>query len=154
MKRVYSVISAFCCGCINQFHAFINIDKRRVILAFVIGAISICATNTAIAQTSAQPAKSASAYEPAKAGTYQLIFNNSKGNSDVKLDDHELRVIEKLRQDNEVVYAHATYSDAIRVKILPRSVINSPSFKPLPLKYFKDEQPYEDYAHIRYIELQ
>lgn len=152
MKRVYSVINALCCGCTNWFNAFSIIVSRRVILAFVIGSM-LAIANTASAQTTEQ-AKPASSYQPAKAGTYQLIFNNSNGNSDVKLDDIELRTIEKLRQDNEIVYAHATYSDAIRVKILPRNVINKADFKPVPLKYFKDEHPYEEYAHIRYIDFQ
>jgi len=91
---------------------------------------------------------------PAKAGTYQLIFNSRREDKEIKLTQQELIVIEKLRKENEVVYAAATYSDDIRVKILPRTVINSSGFTPAPLKYFKEEQSYNEYSQIRYIELQ
>jgi len=91
---------------------------------------------------------------PAQAGTYQLIFNNRREDKDIKLSPQELTVIEKLRKDSEVVYARASYSDEIRVKILPRNTINNPKFSPPPLKYYKDEHSYEEYSQIRYVEFE
>jgi len=151
MKRVYPVIkSLLCCGYEINFHSFIY-DKGRVLLAFIICAML---TGTIIPVQAQTPAKSTAEYQPAKQGTYQLIFNNRNQDKEIILDAHELLVIEKLRKDNEVVYAAATYSDDIRVKILPRNVINRADFKPVPLKYYKDEESYEEYHNIRYIELQ
>lgn len=151
MKRVYPVInSLLCSGYEINFHSFIY-GKGRVLLAFIICAMFTGTVVPAYAQTTV---KSTAEYQPAKQGTYQLIFNNRNQDKEIVLDAHELLVIEKLRKDNEVVYAAATYSDDIRVKILPRNAINSPGFKPVPLKYYKDEESYEEYHNIRYIELQ
>jgi hypothetical protein len=156
MKSFYAVINrAFCCGYTNVFNLLFDIDKRRVLLAFVICGILIGGPGSATAQTTGTPAsKPVSQYEPAKAGTYQLIFSTREAKPTIVPDDFELRAIEKLRKDDEIVYAHSTYSDAVKVRIMPRNYINNPAFKPLPLYYFKDEHPYEEYAHIRYVELQ
>ena len=44
--------------------------------------------------------------------------------------------------------------DDIKIKILPRSVVNSANFTPVPLKYYKEEHSYEDYSQIRYIDFE
>lgn len=90
---------------------------------------------------------------PAKEGTYQLIFNTRGYESSVKLTPYQLTVIENLRQENEVVYAHSTRTDDVKVKILPRNVINAPDFKPLSLYYYKNEATYEENHNIRYVDL-
>ena len=106
---------------------------------------------TAQAQTTTKQNGPATA--PAREGTYQLIFNSREVDKDIQLSPHELQAIEALRKDNEVVYAFTTYSDDIRVKILPRNAISAKDFKAAEKKYYKVEHPYEEYANIRYVEL-
>lgn len=98
--------------------------------------------------------KGITASVPAAEGTYQLIFNRKSEDKEIKLSQGELISIENLRKENEIVYARATYSDDIRVRILPRSTISSKGFSPVPLKYFKEEHSYEEYSHIKYVDLQ
>jgi len=143
-------------GCEINFHLFIKKDTRRVLLAFFIAFALLTLTIPANAQGSnlIEKPKAGSVYQPAKVGTYQLIFNTRRGDADVKLSEQELMLIEKLRKDNEIVYARASYSDLICLKILPRKVITQADFKPVPLKYFKEENNYEEYSQIRYIEFE
>lgn len=60
-------------------------------------------------------------------GTYQFIVTNSK--SDVTFSEEILSEVEKNRLDNEVKFLQL--GDQVKVKILPRSEINSPSFVPI-----------------------
>jgi hypothetical protein len=108
---------------------------------------SLNAQTAALKQTSVADVSAA-------AGTYQLIFNSRTQDKEVKLSAYELGLIEKLRKDTEVVYARAAYSDDLRVKILPRNVISRADFKAVPLKYYKDENSYEEYSQIRYVEFE
>ncbi len=155
MKSIYAVINrAFCCGYTTPFNLLVSYNnKRRVLLAFVICGMVAGIGNIAHAQQTGQ-AKLATEFAPAKEGTYQLIFSTREAKPNIKLNEFELQAIERLRKDDEIVYAQTTYSDAIKVRIMPRNFINNPAFKPLPLYYFKDEHPYEEYARARYVELQ
>lgn len=110
---------------------------------------------TAAAQTahSKETNQNSAISAPAAEGTYQLIFNSPNDDKDIALNARELQAIEKLRQDNEVVYAMTPYSDDIRIKILPRNTINSKGFSAVSRKYYKTEHPYEEWANIRYVEL-
>lgn len=157
MNKIYSVSTdMFRKSCEISSQQIIGKDKGRVILVLFIVSMLLGAAIPTQAQTAnkQETTKSSPGYLSAKEGTYQLIFNSRRHDKEIVLDAHELMVIEKLRKDNEVVYAAATYSDDIRVKILPRSVVNSPSFKPVPKKYYKEEEDYEEYHNIRYIALQ
>lgn len=153
MKRVYSVIKALlCCGCQIPFHSFINKNNRRVVLAFIIGGLLSGAANSSQAQTA--NTKQTATMQSAQPGTYQFILNSRKGEVNVSLTPYELERIEQLRKDNEVVCAQATNRDGVRVKILPRNVINAPGFKPVPLYYYKDEEKYEEFHNFRYVDLE
>ena len=153
MKRIYTVInSVFSFGCNFNFQSFIAKGTGRVLLAFFIAGMLLGATAPVSAQTA--NAKETAANVPAAAGTYQLIFNSKTQEVDVKLSAYELALIEKLRKENEIVYARASYSDDLRVLILPRSVITRASFKPAPLKFYKDEHNYEEWGHITYVEFE
>ena len=151
MNKNYTVInSLFSCGCEFNFHSFSKKNIGRVVLAFFIGGMLL--TSPLNAQTAAQ--KQTSITASAATGTYQLIFNSRTQDKEVKLSAYELGLIEKLRKDTEVVYARAAYSDDLRVKILPRNVISRADFKAVPLKYYKDENSYEEYSQIRYVEFE
>ncbi len=110
---------------------------------------------TATAQTahSKETTNGSAITASAAEGTYQLIFNSRDDDKDITLNAHELQAIEKLRQDNEVVYAMTPYSDDIRIKILPRNAISGKGFTAASKKYYKVEHPYEEWANIRYVEL-
>ena len=154
MKKNYTVTkSQFCCGCEINFHSFIKKDTGRVLLAFFIAGLLMSKANTSHAQTLNAKETSIS-WEPAKPGTYQFILNSRKGDREIILSTQQLILIEKLRKDDEVVCAMSPYSDDLHIKILPRNVINSPNFKPVSLKYYKDEESYEEYHNFRYVELQ
>jgi hypothetical protein len=134
-------------------HPHVTTPKVSVIALLFFFLVGIATSGTA--QTANTSTTKTNATEvQAKAGTYQLIFNNRREDKDIQLNAYQLATVEKLRKDNETVYARASYSDDIRVKILPRNVINQGSFKPQPLKYFKDEHPYEEYSQIRYVEFE
>ena len=157
MKRVYAVIKdLICCGYQINFNSFIKGYNRRALPALIICALMLSALGSARAQNAVtgQTVKTATAYSPAKEGTYQFILNSRRGDREITLSTQQLLVIEKLRKDDEVVCAQSTYSDDIKVKILPRNIINSPNFKPVPLKYFKDEESYEEHHNFRYVEFQ
>ena len=153
MNKNYTVInSLFSCGCEFNFHSFSNKNIGRVFLAFFVGSMLLGASTQSNAQTTAS--KQTAVAASAATGTYQLIFNSRTQDKEVKLSAYELGLIEKLRKDSEVVYARASYSDDLRVKILPRNVISRADFKALPLKYYKDENSYEEYSQIRYVEFE
>ena len=122
-------------------------------LAICLGICLLLGLQTPLKAQATNQKETGTAVAPAREGTYQLIFNSRNEDKDIKLTANELMAIERLRKDNEVVYAAATYSDDIRVKILPRKVINSGNFTPVPLKYYKEEQSYDEYSQIRYVEL-
>lgn len=123
-----------------------NLKLSVCLLLFLLAGIVVSAQN-ANTKENAKPMVQASE------GTYQLIFNSKDDDKDITLNVHELQAIEKLRKDNEVVYAMTPYSDDIRIRILPRNAVNRKGFIPAPKKYFKAEHPYEEYANIRYVEL-
>lgn len=153
MKRIYTVTKGlFCCVYEFNFHSFIIKDTGRVLLAFFVGGILLCASAPVVAQTSAS-SQTTSAM-PAKPGTYQIILNSRKGDREITLTTQQLIIIEQLRKDNEVVCAMSTRNDDLRIKILPRNIINRPDFKPIPLKYYKDEESYEEHHNFRYVEFQ
>ena len=131
------------------------IHSKTLAAGFGIWALLVFATQVQAQTTNTkQIAKTALATEPAKSGTYQLIFNNRREDKDITLSQRELIAVEELRSETETVYARTTYSDDIRVKILPRNTINNKAFTPQPLKYYKEEHSYEEYSKIRYVGLQ
>ncbi len=153
MKRIYTVINGlFSCDCEINFHSFIKKDTGRVLLAFFIGVVMLCSSAPIKAQNVASNATAVNL--PATSGTYQLIFNSRTQDKEIILSSYELSLIEKLRKENEVVYARASYSDDLRVKILPHNVVSRADFKPLPLKYYKEEHSYEEWGQIRYVEFE
>lgn len=153
MKRIYMVINGlFSCDCEINFHSFIKKDIGRVLLAFFIGGVMLSASAQVNAQSVAS--KETAVSLPTATGTFQLIFNSRTQDKEIKLSVYELRLIEKLRKENEVVYARASYSDDLRIKILPRNVISRADFKPLPIKYYKEEHNYEEWGQIRYVEFE
>jgi hypothetical protein len=154
MKRVYSAIKSLCFGA-NLIANNAKNNTRSAVVSIISFTLLIGLANSSNAQTANQKdTKVAAANVPAQAGTYQLIFNSRTQDANVKLNAQELMLVEKLRSKTEVVYARAAYSDDIRVKILPLDMINKPDFKALPLKYYKDEQPYEEWGQIRYVEFE
>jgi hypothetical protein len=155
MKRVYSVIKCLCYGTNLIANNKRNNNTGSAVLSIISFTLLLGLANPSNAQTaSQQDNKLAAANVPAKEGTYQLIFNTRTQDANIKLNPQELMLVEKLRSKTEVVYARAAYSDDIRVKILPLDMINKPDFKLLPLKYFKDEHPYEEWGQIRYVEFE
>lgn len=84
-------------------------------------------------------------------GTYQLIFPSKRDDVKITLSEKELQTIERLRKENEVVYAQASYNDYLRIRILPRAVIAGKDFIPVVAPYYKDEHSYEENRMIRYI---
>ena len=157
MKRIYTVIKGeLCSGYEFNFHSFNKKETRRVLLAFFVGGMLLCCTAPVNAQANNSQASTSTPAQvtPAQAGTYQLIFNTRNEDKEIKLSVYELALIEKLRKENEVVYARASYSDDLRVKIMPRSVISRGDFKPVPLKYYKEEHNYEEWSQIRYVEFE
>ena len=129
--------------------------SKTLAAGFGIWALLVFATQVQAQTTNTKEiAKTALATEPAKSGTYQLIFNNRREDKDITLSQRELIAIEELRSETETVYARTTYSDDIRVKILPRNTIKNKAFTPQPLKYYKEEHSYEEYSKIRYVDMQ
>lgn len=73
--------------------------------------------------------------QKAAKGTYQFIVNNAK--AQVAFSEEILYEVEKNRDDKEVKFLQL--GTQAKVKILPRSEINSPGFVPI-----KDEIIYLD----------
>ena len=79
------------------------------------------------AQSIAAEKKSDTKLQKAAKGTYQFIVENTK--SQVAFSDEILYEVEKNRDDKEIKYLQL--GSQAKVKILPRSVINSKDFVPL-----------------------
>ncbi len=128
---------------------------RTSLCSYLLLCVILLTGITATAQTthSKEKTNGSAISAPAAEGTYQLIFNSKDEDKDITLNAHELQAIEKLRQDNEVVYAMTPYSDDIRIKILPRNAVSGKGFTAASKKYYKTEHPYEEWANIRYVEL-
>lgn len=82
---------------------------------------------SASAQTNAVEKKSEVKVQKAAKGTYQFIVDNIK--SQVVFSDEILYEVEKNRDEKEIKYLQL--GSQAKVKILPRSVINSADFIPI-----------------------
>lgn len=127
----------------------ISLCTSLMLYLFLLGGITATAQTAHSKETTNGSAIGTSAAE----GTYQLIFNSKDDDKEIILNARELQAIEKLRKDNEVVYAMTPYSDDIRILILPRNTISRKGFAAASKKYYKSEHPYEEWANIRYVEL-
>lgn len=127
----------------------ISLCSYLMLCVFLLTGVTANAQTAHSKETTNGSAISTSAAE----GTYQLIFNSKDDDKEINLNARELQAIEKLRKDNEVVYAMTPYSDDIRIKILPRNAIGGKGFTAASKKYYKAEHPYEEWANIRYVEL-
>ena len=96
---------------------------------------------------------SAAGNAPAAEGTYQFVFSKPGRVDEVSLTNAQLIAIENLRKENEVVYAASVSNDYIKVKILPRSVINAAGFKAAERNTFKSNMTEQELAAMRYVQL-
>jgi hypothetical protein len=117
---------------------------QAITLAFLFTAIALFSSLSTSAQTNTTEV-------PAKDGSYQFIFRTPGSEQTIALTPIQLIAIERLRKDNEAVYVASSTNDYIKIKILPRSVVNSG--KQLPKIIFKSEMEYEELQSIRYVEI-
>lgn len=96
---------------------------------------------------------SAAGDTPAADGTYQFVFSKPGRVDAVSLTNAQLIAIENLRKENEVVYASSVSNDYIKVKILPRNVINGSGFAPAERNTFKSNMTEQELATMRYVQL-
>ena len=117
---------------------------KAITLAFLFTAVALMGSLDASAQTNTTEV-------PAKDGSYQFIFRTPGSEQTIALTAIQLIAIERLRKDNEAVYVASSSNDYIKIKILPRSVVNSG--KQLPKLIFKSEMEYSELQSIRYVEI-
>lgn len=129
-------------------------EKRKnkaITLAFLFLAFVVFSGNTVSANSGIAFLQTVEA--EAKEGTYQFIFRSPGSEQNIALTHAQLKAIEALRKDSEVVYAASASNDYIKVKILPRSVINHSTNNSHPKNIFKSEMQYEELHNIRYVEI-
>ena len=90
---------------------------------------------------------------PAADGTYQFVFSKPGREDSVSLTNTQLIAIENIRKENEVVYAASVSNDYIKVKILPRNVINKSGFTLAERNIYKSNMTEQELATMRYVQL-
>jgi hypothetical protein len=90
---------------------------------------------------------------PAADGTYQFVFSKPGREDPVSLTNIQLIAVENIRKENEVVYAASVSNDYIKVKILPRNVINKSGFTLAERNIYKSNMTEQELATMRYVQL-
>lgn len=126
-------------------------QNKAITLAFLFMSFVVFTGNAVLAHSGFVVMQAGEA--EAKEGTYQFIFRSPGGEQNIALTHAQLAAIEALRKDTEVVYAASVSNDYIKVKILPRSVINQSVNNSHPKNLFKSEMEYEELHNIRYVEI-
>lgn len=137
------------CGYYNYSKAFSKVREplqttKAATLAFLFMAMALISSLGASAQSNTTEVA-------AKEGSYQFIFRTPGSEQTIALTPIQLNAIERLRKDNEAVYVTSSTNDYIKIKILPRSVVNSG--KQFPKIIFKSEMEYNELQSIRYVEI-
>lgn len=86
---------------------------------------------------------------PAKPGTYQFVFKDRAAEEAIALSDLELIQLESLRDEASVKYIK--YSEKTIIKLLPKQVVNNPSYTPSTEKIYIVEEP--DFYNYRKLNL-
>ncbi len=110
-------------------------QNKAITLAFLFLAFVVFSGNVVLAYSGS--AFMQTAETEAKEGTYQFIFRSPGSEQNIALTHAQLAAIEALRKDTEVVYAASASNDYVKVKILPRTVINQSGNNSYPKNIFK-----------------
>jgi hypothetical protein len=116
---------------------------KKILLALTL--LQICQYTQAQSNPETPVARSEKTLEERMAGTFQVIIEDSQ--NEIVFTTDILEEIEKRRDDNnEVIYQ---YSENISIRILPRSVINSSSFRAsdYPLYVYKRKELKNEYYY-------
>ncbi|MCW5909084.1 MAG: hypothetical protein KIS94_14560 [Chitinophagales bacterium] len=120
---------------------------KAITLTFLFSAVALFSSMPALAQESEQQhTETKVADVPAKEGTYQFIFRSADNVRNITLSELQLVVIEKLRKDDEPVYAASLSDDYIKLKIIPRNSLNVD----YPKNIYLSDMSYEEYKAIRF----